>query len=140
VKRRVLLLGAALVILSATFAWAQNQTVATQSKEDYFVKTVYLNKVYPTKFGYIVAYVDSAQQYAQAYLPITWFNDANGKGQLLFGVSKSEPYMNIFWLNGKFDHVQLFVDPSYNDPSWGVLPETPGLSAKFNQSTLEMKF
>jgi hypothetical protein len=135
--------GSALVLLISAFAWAQNgQTPSNQSttKDDYFVKTVYLNKVFPTQYGYVAAYLDSAEQYEQVYLPMSWFNSGSGKGELLFGYNRNYPYMNVWWKNGQFDHVQLYVDSNYHSSSWGYMESDPALQAKFNVDTLKMKF
>ncbi len=145
-RRRIFVMSFLLTVLGTALIWAQNSEPpagqATQSSVDYFAKTISINKVYPTKYGYVVAYADSKLQYQELYLPMSWFNKAGGMGQIFYGSEKSYPYMNIFWRDGKFDHIALFLFPNYSDPSWGMLPDSPGLASKFNaeSDTLDLKY
>jgi len=144
--RRIIVTSFLLTILGTTFIWAQNNQPpagqATQSSVDYFAKTISINKIYPTRYGYVVAYADSNLQYEELYLPMDWFNKAGGKGQIFYGSDKSYPYMNIFWRDGKFDHISLFLFPNYSDPSWGMLADSSELASKFkaNSETLDLKY
>lgn len=136
-RRRVIFASFMLLILGTAFVWAQSQSSpppagqATQSDVKYFVKSIPINKVFATKYGYIVAYADSQLKYEELYLPMSWFNSAGGKGQIFFGNEKSYPYMNIFWTNGKFDHIALYLIPNHSDPSWGMVSETADMESKF---------
>ncbi len=136
-RRRVIVASFMLLILGTAFTWAQSQNSqppagqATQSDVKYFVKTIPINKIYATRYGYVVAYADSQLKYEELYLPMDWFNTAGGKGQIFFGGEKAYPYMNIFWTDGKFDHISLFLHPNHSDPSWGMINETSDLESKF---------
>lgn len=149
-RRRVIIASFTLLILGTAFVWAQTQSQssqppagqATQSDVKYFVKTIPINKVYATKYGYVIAYADSQLKYEELYLPMSWFNTAGGKGQIFLGNEKSYPYMNIFWTDGKFDHIALFLIPNHSDPSWGLFNETADLESRFKSvgDTLNLKY
>ncbi|WP_455383281.1 hypothetical protein [Salinispira pacifica] len=146
-RRQVMFASFVLLILGAASVWAQSSQPpagqATQSDVKYYAKTIYINKVYATTYGYIVAYADSQQKYQEIYLPVSWFNTGGGKGEIFYGSGKNFPYMNIFWRDGKFDHIALFLFQSHDDPSWGMVKtsDQAGLEAKFkNVDTLNLKY
>lgn len=144
--KRISVLALFVVLLFGTSAaiFAQNNqqsaSSGSSSRPEYFVKTIYLNKVYTDNLGYVVAYADSSNNFQEAYLPMSWFNTAGGKGVLVYGAERNYPYMDVYYENGKFDHVVLYVQSSFNDPSWAVLPQTANLEAKFKVDTLTLKY
>lgn len=143
-----LALAAALLFCAAIVAFAQNNQqnsgakgqANSSSRPDYFVTTIYLNKVYTDNLGYMVVYADSSSHYQEAYLPMQWFNTAGGKGVLVYGSDRNYPYMDVYYQGGQFDHVVLYVKSDMSDPSWGVLPQTPGVADKFKVDTLKINY
>lgn len=109
-------------------------------ESEYFVKTVLIEKVYPHSKGYRVLYVKSNLQLGEIYLPHSWFYQAGGKGELVYGDDPSYPFFSVFYKDGEFSHIRLYLKRDYNDPSWGVLRNPDQYDDKFNVDTLEIEY
>ena len=46
----------------------------------------------------------------------------------------------IFWVDGKFDHINLYVLDSYNSLTWGVLSQATDLTSKFDVQDVPKEF
>lgn len=111
-KRTILLLT---LILSSTVLLS----AAPESK--FYVKHVRVVAVYPHRLGIKVEYVSNTMKRLEKYLPNSWFEktDSEYKSQIIYGTDITYPYMEIYYSNGKFSHVKLYVIKNYNDMSWG---------------------
>ena len=99
------------------------------AESEFYVKTLYIEKVYPHELGYKIEYRRSNSMYlAEAYLPLEWFGRPDSPAKLVYANDRSVPFINVYWRNGEFDHLVLFVHSSYGDLSWGSL-ERPGETA-----------
>jgi hypothetical protein len=47
--------------------------------------------------------------------------------------------MDIFWENGEFSHLRLYVVRDLRDMSWGAIDQTEDLSEEFAVETLELR-
>ena len=101
--------------------------------------TVYVQKVYPHSQGYKVVYTKSDLYPAETYLPTRWFNDAGGKGEIFFTSHPSAPYMTVYYVDGQFSHLKLFVRQRYHS-SWGALPGDEDLTEQFSIETLALEY
>ena len=105
-KKAVVLLSAGLFLLASFFAFSQQQA----NPKDAYVKTVHIVKIWVSSLGYKVTFVNSYQQLQDIYVPITWFNNGpTSKAELVWGNSTAYPYFSIFWVDGSFDHITLYV-------------------------------
>ncbi len=128
--RKALVAAAVALLLLAGFPlFAQTQGYA----KDAYYKAVPILKIWMHPLGYVVQYVTSDTQVAVMYVPFTWFNQGvNSKAQLVYGTDNSYPYFSIYWVDGKFDHITLYVKRDTTSATWGVLSGTPELTDKFN--------
>ena len=88
--------------------------------------------------GYRVIYRHGANSLADVYLPSTWFVPG-GKAELVRADDPSYPYMTVFYKEGKFDHLRLYVQANSKDPTWGVMSPGDGVG-KFNVEDLKLQF
>jgi len=88
--------------------------------------------------GYLVIYRKGSMGAAQAYIPAKWFVPG-GKAELVRADDPSYPYMTVFYKDGAFHHLRLYVRTSVGDPSWGVLPSGEG-QGKFEAEELKLEF
>jgi hypothetical protein len=132
-KRTMPLLVLMLLLLGSLAAGAQAQ------EPDMFVKTVPIMKILNHALGYKILYLKSSMEVGEFYVPHTWFK-AGGKAALILGDSPAFPYFSVFYKDGQFDHIKLYVKRSIQDMSWGRLPRQPGDSSKFEVETLDLKF
>jgi hypothetical protein len=106
-----------------------------------FYETLRIVKVYVMQEGYRAVYLDPDGVAHDAYIPMSWFAPQTHKAFLITGQDPAYPYMAIYYLNGKFDYVKLYVQSSYNDPSWGILPPSFDPKGKFpTNGTLTIKW
>ncbi len=113
----------------------------TQSKDDdIYVKTVPIVKIYAHRLGYKILFLKSNLELGTIYVPIKWFEHSGGKAEIIWGDSPDYPYLSIFWRNGKFDYIKIYVKESLRDPTWGVLSEGPGVEKKFDVQEIKPDF
>jgi len=92
--------------------------------------------------GYVVQYWTSKSQMATAYVPFTWFNQGvNSKADIIYGSGPGYPYLVIYWVDGKFDHLRLYVDENTSGLSWGVASQEAGVpDSRFNVQDVPLDF
>jgi hypothetical protein len=118
--KKICLIVTVLLVLGAAVLFADDTS-------NLYARTVQIVKVYPHHLGYKVTYLTSKLTYGTTYLPQKWFTQAafkdgvQAKGELFWGVEDTYPYMIVFWENGKFSHVRLFLHKSMHDISYGVI-------------------
>ncbi len=104
-------------------------------------------KVYTHADGYRVLFLSGYAGVNEFYLPGKWFRitkDSSGgllppKAEMVRGHDPSFPYMVLFYKDGKFDHLRIFVQDALSDPMWAVLTPSEG-SGKFTADDLNIKF
>ncbi|HUW39655.1 MAG TPA: hypothetical protein VMV90_01490 [Rectinemataceae bacterium] len=114
---------------------------------EYYPVRLDVVKVYAHAEGYRVVYRKGYGDFADFYVPVGWFDstiDANGKlqpakAELVRGDDPSYPYAVVYYKNGVFDHVILFVKRDPFDPSWGMLSPAEG-AGKFKDEPLKLEF
>lgn len=89
-----------------------------------FAKTVQIVKIYSHELGYKVTYYKTAGGVNSIYIPFSWFNQKAGKGQVLWGSHRSFPYFTVFWVDGKLNHIKLFLQENMGHLTWGTLNKT----------------
>lgn len=130
--KKVLLVLVLFALIGAGTAFAQDSSL--------YVRTIYITKVYPHNLGYKVIYSTGTFEQEEAYIPLEWFKSTNGKGMIIYGDDPGYPYMSVYWENGEFSHVKLYVNKSINHVSWGSLNTDVDLTEEFNVESLELKF
>src|SRR5208283_378332 len=87
-------------------------------------------KVFSHSDGFLVVYRKGATSVGDVYLPGRWFV-SGGKAELIRGNDTSFPYMTVFYKDGKFDHLRLYVLADEQDLTWGILSPSEG-AGKFD--------
>jgi hypothetical protein len=126
-----------IVCLSSGFAVAQEQD---DNEGSLFATTIMIQRVYPHSLGYEVVYNKSDLYPAVAYLPGRWFTGAAGKGEIIYTQDDSVPYMNVFYRDGEFSHVRLYVHSNRMHTSWGVARSGRDMDDEFSSDTLELEY
>lgn len=138
------------ILIVALLAVFLGSTVELFAKESsFFAKTVFVSRITAHQKGYRVTYWKSDMTGQTVYIPIEWFSkngefktdDGFTQAEFVYGIGPSYPFLQIFWKEGKFHHLRLFVNQDYNDPSWGVLQDNENISSFFDPAkALELKF
>jgi hypothetical protein len=107
-----------------------------------YAVTVSLERVYPYRKGYIVKYRKGLSQMADAYLPLEWFQGVAAKGDLVqLKPGADWPHMTVFYKDGAFDHVRLYVRKERSHETWGDVPLTVNIDDRFeNIEDLKLEF
>lgn len=129
---------AALIFVLFVAGWA------SAGESPYYAKAVTIQKVTSHEKGYKVTYFTSHGDLKTIYVPLEWFyqvgdyktDDGFIKAEIVRGNGDSYPYMQIFWKNGKFHHLRLFVRDSYNDRMWGIVNPAENMGAKFDPAKI----
>ena len=129
-KRATLCL--ALLFVLATALAAQEQPAG-------YVRSVSIMKVLSHTMGYKVLYLKSSMEIGELYLPFTWFK-AGGKAEVVFGGDRSYPYFSVFYREGKFSFIRLYLQESIQHLSWGRLIPREGDEAKFDVDDLTLEY
>lgn len=114
------------------------------NESPYFAKVVPIQKVVSHEKGYKVSYYTASYGIHTIYVPIEWFyqigdyktDDGFIKAEVVKGKGPTFPNMQIFWKNGKFHHLRLFLIDNYNDRMWGVVNPAENLGSKFDPAKL----
>jgi hypothetical protein len=122
-----------IVVLIAILACA----VAADSSAFYPVR-IDVVKVYSHAEGFLVLYRKGSSDVASVYIPARWFV-SGGKAELVRGQDSSFPYMTVFYKNGQFDHLRLYVLADQTDLTWGILSPSEG-KGKFDSDDLKLEF
>ncbi|MDR3247606.1 MAG: hypothetical protein LBT39_02365 [Treponema sp.] len=109
------------------------QNVPADKQSEYFYYNVPIEKVYPYRRGYVVKYRKGGAQMGTAYLPREWFDDAAGKGELIYlGSGPHWPYLAIYYRDGEFSHVRIYLRRNRSHESWGNIPLGVNLDEHFD--------
>jgi len=104
-----------------------------KSPSEYYYVNVALEKVYTCRKGYMVVYRKGLADFGRAYLPMEWFNQAGGKGELIQLPAGSRwPSLSIYYKNGEFSHCRLYVRRDIRHESWGSVPAGTDTDANFD--------
>ncbi len=98
-----------------------------------YVRTVPLERVYTHSGGYKIVYSTSRLETAENYLPARWFEQAAGIGEIVYTDRRAAPFMQVYYYDGEFSHIRLFVRRNTAHPSWGLLPNRPEERERFDQ-------
>ena len=97
------------------------------------VKTVPIARVYPHALGYRILYFTSRMEYREMYVPLTWFSfSGTNKANVVWGNTDEFPYLAIYYVDGKFDRILLYLHSNMHDVTWGSLPPGIDLARQFD--------
>lgn len=113
---------------------------ASAAESPMYAKVVPIQKVTSHEKGYKVTYFTGHYDVKAIYVPMEWLyqiadyktSDGFIKAEIVRGNGPTYPYMQIFWKDGKFHHLRLFVMDNYNHRSWGIVDPAENLGAKFD--------
>ncbi|MCL2805744.1 MAG: hypothetical protein FWD26_07390 [Treponema sp.] len=113
---------------------------AEESPNMYYVN-VSVEKIFPSSQGYIVQYRGQTG-IRTIGIPNVWFSEAAGKGDLVrLPTAKDWPTMSVFYNNGEFSHVRLYVSPVKAHQTWGSVPQGTDVSRFFpDGDTFKLQF
>ncbi len=107
----------------------------------FYYLNVMIEKVYPHRLGYVVVYRKSGNDLGRTYLPMEWFSESAGKGELIKQTGGTDwPYLSVYYKEGKFDHLRLYVRQGFTHETWGNLPQGTNIDDNFKVEDLKLDF
>ena len=136
-KKRLILLAVLLFLVFSGWLCAEDS--------EFYVHSVPIAKVYVHNLGYRVVYQKDDLNFGVFYVPNRWLTMTGSgsdapKAELLTGIDPSFPYFSIFWKNGEFSHIRLYLHRSYYHDSYGDLKDPVSFNDKFDIETLSLEF
>ncbi len=110
------------------------------AESDMYVHTARILKVYNHNLGFRVVYAKESLDIGVLYVPLKWFRGTDAKAEVAYGNAPSYPYMSVFWENGEFSLIRLYLHESKNHSSWDKLDSTPEIIERFNVESFEADF
>ena len=100
-----------------------------------------VERIYPTSQGYIVQY-RTGFNIRTIGIPNDWFTRSAGKAEMVNLQTPSDwPLMTIFYSNGEFAYVRLYVHRLKSHITWGSIPQGTDLSRYFGDGeTFNVQF
>jgi len=100
--------------------------------ENFYYFNVSVERIYPTKEGYVVQYLCPSSTIATVGIPNEWLSNAAGKAEIVkLPFASDWPTMTVFYVDGKFNHVRLYVHPAKSHSTWGNVPQGADVSKFF---------
>jgi hypothetical protein len=135
--KKVVLLVAVCIALASVPVFAQEDGAESASSSSYYYVNVPVQKVYPYEKGYAVTYRKGAVDSAMAYLPLEWLKEKAGEASkleiILLGPGPRWPYLTVYYKDGVFSNVRLYVRRERSHETWGHIPAGLDLSDKFSE-------
>jgi len=90
--------------------------------EGMYTRSFYIDRVYPNRHGYRIIYRNDHGHRHSMLVPLSWFGRNGGapQAQMREGRHPAYPYMEVFWMDGEFSHLKLYVRSDKTHESWGV--------------------
>jgi hypothetical protein len=90
-----------------------------------------VERIFPSSEGYIIQYRNSST-IGTIGIPNNWFTDAAGRADLVrLPPGRDWPTMSIFYSDGEFSHIRLYVHRSKAHSTWGSIPQGTDVSRFF---------
>jgi hypothetical protein len=126
------------VVMMAAVPLAAQEAQETGS---YFSVTIPAYKIYPHAKGYVFTYRKNSTETARLFFPREWFrrslvsNEEPAKGILKI-LDKNDvwPRIALFYRNGQFSYVKLYVRPEVTHESWGSTVSGITFDAEFENA------
>ena len=127
-------------IFTVIFLMLISSVFAQEDSSIYYVN-LSIDKIYSTNQGYIVFY--RTQKGIEAIgVPTRWFNQSAGKAAVInLAVGGDWPSMSVFFRDGEFTNVRLYVHRNKTHYTWGSVPLGTDISSYFpEEDTFDIKF
>jgi hypothetical protein len=112
-----------------------------QDEKSFFSVTIPAYRIYPHAKGYVFTYRKNSIETARLFLPYEWFrrtpesNEVQAKGMLrVLGQGNTWPQVSIFYNDGQFSYVKLYIRPETTHESWGFITSGAKFGAEFENA------
>ncbi|MCL2197136.1 MAG: hypothetical protein FWB77_05925 [Treponema sp.] len=116
--------------------------VINNNDEKFYCINVSVEKIYPSHDGYIVQYRAGSAHTVTIGIPNQWFTDAASSAELVkLPLASDWPTMSVFYKEGEFSHLRIYVHPAKSHWTWGSIPMGTDVSRFFiDKESFKLKF
>jgi hypothetical protein len=125
-----------LLLVTAGVLFAEYQVTG----KDVYVVNRPIAKVFAHKLGYKIVFLKENYDFGVIYVPLTWVEKAAGPCEIVWGSDPAYPSFSVFYVDGKFHHIRLYLLRNLDDPTWAVLAPAENEEKKFSTDTLDIKY
>jgi len=139
-----------LVVISPVFAQDKNDNSdpfyainnTSNVADSFYYFNVLVERLFPSSQGYVVQYRNASDTISTIGIPNNWFTDAASKAEIVRLPQVSDwPTMSVFFNNGKFSHVRLYIHPAKSHLTWGSIPQGIDVSRFFqDEESFKLQF
>lgn len=115
----------------AAHAFAQFGFDIQREQSNVYVKSLQIEEVYASRYGYRVLFRRSSGRLGYANLPMEWFGAAAGRGSVVYSHSAAVPYMNVVFVDGEETNVDLYLPPNRRHQVYRYLDPTENWEDRF---------
>ena len=109
------------------------QSIPPDRESEYYYINITLDKIFPYRAGYVVEYSRGILHNGRAYLPLEWFSAAASRGEIItLPRGPAWPSMSVYYKEGEFSHVRLYVHRWVSHQTWGTIPQSVNLDGHFD--------
>jgi hypothetical protein len=131
----------AAILTAGSPLFAQQNSREGQDSEYYYIN-LSLEKIFPYRAGYVVQYRTGLNRLSTTYLPMEWFAHAASRGEIIkLPRGQGWPSLTVYYKDGEFSHVRLYVHAQASHSTWGNVPQTVNIDDRFqNVDTIQLEF
>jgi len=119
-----------MAVISPVFA-QNNQNNSKNNPNVYYIN-VPVEKIWLAGKGYIIQYRKSTTQLGTVGVPYDWFTSPDSSAELVrLPKGTNWPNMSVFYIDGKFSHVRLYMHWQKSHQTMGVTPLGADVSRHF---------
>ncbi|WP_041397044.1 hypothetical protein [Spirochaeta africana] len=112
-----------------------------RSTSNVYVRSLPIEEVYVTRYGYRVLYRSGNGRLHYANMPLDWFGSAAGRGTVIYSDNKAVPFMNVVFIDGEQSHVNLFLPRNRQSLVYRPIDRTEDWQARFaGIDSLELRY
>jgi hypothetical protein len=137
-----LIFAAVFIVAFAALQPLYAQKISKENESEFYYKSVPLEKIYIHRAGYVLAYRRGVTHLVQLYIPYDWFSDTAGKAEvIMLPKGQSWPSLTVFYKEGEFSHMRLYVHRWKEHPTWGIIPISANIDDRFKDvETIKLEF
>jgi predicted CoA-binding protein len=130
------------MVIGVLPAAAQEDKWGKANTSDLYYVNVPVEKVYTYRKGYIVVFRKGSNTMETTYIPYSWFRVNVRKAELVqLADGTTQPCMTVFYKEGKFHTVRLYVAKRGSHQTWGMIPSTTNIDDRFeNIESIDIGF
>jgi hypothetical protein len=129
-KKQFIALFVILSLMLVLPVFAQNN-----DESDMYYINIPVERIFSTKDGFIIQYRQASSLIGTIGIPHVWFSAAGGKAEMIrLPRGRNWPSMSVFYKNGEFSHVRLYVHHNRGHQTWSTVPQAADVSRYFEDT------